>query len=156
MKQRMLGWSETLDAAGIIPSVVEQPHGGVGEPGFDAALLLLNSDDPPTAILCFSDVMAYGVVRAAESLGLTVPEDVSVVGFDDNPLAKRMRPALTTVRQDAAAKGRAAASALAVAMGHARSGLPAPAPHLLLPTELIVRDSTAAPAAITTTGRRRR
>ena len=48
-------------------------------------------------------------MHAAEDLGLRVPEDVSVVGFDDSPLASRMRPALTTIRQDLTAKGRAAA-----------------------------------------------
>ena len=72
---------------------------------------LLELPDRPTAVLCFSDVMAYRVVRTAEELGLRVPEDLSVVGFDDSPLARRMRPALTTVRQDVSGKGRAATAA---------------------------------------------
>jgi DNA-binding LacI/PurR family transcriptional regulator len=98
-------------------------------------------------MLCFSDVMAYRVVRTAEELGLRVPEDLSVVGFDDNPLARRMRPALTTVRQDVRGKGSAATAALMAAIEAAQEGRkPGRAKRVLLPTELVVRDSTAAPA----------
>jgi DNA-binding LacI/PurR family transcriptional regulator len=68
-----------------------------------------------------------------------------VVGFDDNPLAQRMRPALTTVRQDVAAKGRAATSALTAAIERARNGSTGRVRHVLLPAELIIRDSTAPP-----------
>ena len=74
-----------------------------------------------------------------------MPNDLSVVGFDDNPLALRMQPQLTTVRQDVDAKGRAAVTALTAAIERARAGTPARARHLVLPTELIVRGSTAAP-----------
>ena len=107
--------------------------------------MLLELDEPPTAILCFSDVMADWVVRAAEDRGLRVPEDLSVVGFDDNPLAQRMRPALTTVRQDVAAKGRAATEALTEAISRSQQGQSARVRHVLLPTELVVRASTAPP-----------
>jgi len=72
-----------------------------------------------------------------------VPADLSVVGFDDNPLAKRTRPPLTTVRQDIAAKGHAAAAALTAAIQSARTGNSARARHVLLPTELVIRESTA-------------
>jgi DNA-binding LacI/PurR family transcriptional regulator len=85
------------------------------------------------------------VVRAAEELGLGVPTDVSVIGFDDSPLAHRLRPQLTTVRQDVREKGRLAAAALRLAMEHHRAGTEAPPERVLLPTELVVRDSTAAP-----------
>ncbi len=110
-----------------------------------AAQILLEAPDRPTAILCFSDVIAYGVVQEANALGFAVPDDLSVVGFDDNPLAQRMRPALTTVRQDVAAKGRAAAAALTAAIERSRSGASARARQVLLSTELVVRDSTAEP-----------
>jgi DNA-binding LacI/PurR family transcriptional regulator len=140
-RERMLGWTDALSAAGIEPLVVRQaltPEDGA----YQAAEVLLDLDEPPTAILCFSDVMAYWVVRAAEDRGLTVPGNVSVVGFDDNPLARRMRPALTTVRQDVAAKGRAAAAALTEAIETVQAGGTPEARHVLLPTELVVRDST--------------
>jgi DNA-binding LacI/PurR family transcriptional regulator len=143
-KQRMLGWFDALDIAGIRPTVAQErpiDQGGGGE----AAPLLLDSLDPPTAVLCFSDVIAYGVVQAAQARGLRVPEDLSVVGFDDNPLAQRMRPALTTVRQDVAAKGHAAAAALTAAIERSRTGSNSRVRHVLLPAELIVRDSTARP-----------
>jgi DNA-binding LacI/PurR family transcriptional regulator len=144
-RQRMLGWLDALDAAGITPTVVQYQRSGEAT-GRDAAALLLASDRPPTAILCFSDATAYGVVQVALDMGRAVPRDLSVVGFDDNPLAGRMHPPLTTVRQDVDAKGRAAASALTAAIAQARAGTTARARHLLLPTELIIRASTAPPA----------
>ena len=70
-----------------------------------------------------------------------------MVGFDDSPLARRMRPALTTVRQDVSGKGRAATAALTAAIEAARTGRKSSrAKRVLLPTELVVRDSTAPPA----------
>jgi DNA-binding LacI/PurR family transcriptional regulator len=144
IRQRLLGWFDALNAAGITPTVVQE---GDSDEGSDngAARILLDGHDRPTAILCFSDVIAYGVVQAAQALGLDVPGDLSVVGFDDNPLAKRMRPALTTVRQDAAAKGHAAAAALTAAIARSRGSAASRIRHVLLPTELIIRDSTAKP-----------
>jgi DNA-binding LacI/PurR family transcriptional regulator len=142
-KQRMLGWHDVLRRAGIRPTVVRQPP--YSDRVDESARLLLDTDDPPTAVLCFSDAIAYGVVRTAEDLGLRVPADLSVVGFDDNPIAGRMRPALTTARQDVVAKGRAAAAALTAAIERDRSGATGRARHVRLPTELVLRDSTAAP-----------
>jgi DNA-binding LacI/PurR family transcriptional regulator len=148
IKQRMLGWHDALNAAGIEPTVVQEGYfrGGSGRgAGEEAAGILLDGPDRPTAILCYSDVVAYGVVQAAHARGLQVPDDLSVVGFDDNPLARRMRPALTTVRQDVAAKGHAAAAALTAAIERARNGSATRVRHVLLPTELVIRDSTAKP-----------
>ena len=156
--QRQLGWVEPLAAAGIEPVIVESgsrildEETGERRDHDDALVLatrdLLEQDDRPTAVLCFSDVMAYRVMRTAQELGLRVPEDLSVVGFDDSPLASRIHPALTTVRQDIKAKGQAAAEALTAAVEAARSGKKPPrAKRVVLPTELIVRDSTAPPPA---------
>jgi len=154
-RQRMLGWLDALHAADIQPRVVHQPAGSE-EDAFAAALLLLSQDDPPTALLCFSDVMANGVVRAAESRGLRVPDDLSVVGFDDSPLAARVRPSLTTVRQPVAEKGHAAAAALTAAIEQSRSGTKARARHIVLNTTLVVRGSTAPPRPATAKKPRRR
>ena len=149
IRQRLLGWFDALDAAGIEPTVVQEGYSSredsARKSGEEAAALLLDKPERATAILCFSDVVAYGVVQAAHARGLTVPDDLSVVGFDDNPLAQRMRPALTTVRQDVAAKGHAAAAALTAAIERSRKGAATRIRHVLLPTELIVRDSTARP-----------
>ncbi len=150
--ERLQGWLDELDAAGIRPTVVVQPPYAPQATG-DAARQLLDVADPPTAILCFSDVIALGVVSVARERGLRVPEDLSVVGFDDAPLAARATPSLTTVRQDVLAKGRAAAAALTALLATDRPGGEGPgdeqcAVHLVLPTELVVRDSTGpAPAA---------
>ncbi|MGH8825701.1 MAG: LacI family DNA-binding transcriptional regulator [Jiangellaceae bacterium] len=142
-RQRMLGWLDVLDPAGIRPTVVRQtPY---SERVDEGARLLLDNDEPPTAVLCFSDAIASGVVRTAEDLGLRVPADLSVVGFDDNPLAERIRPGLTTVRQDIAAKGRAAVAALTAAIESDRDGATGRARHVRLPTELVVRESTTGP-----------
>jgi len=142
-RQRMRGWTDALGAAGITPTVFRQPH-ETPDPSA-VARLLLSVTPRPTAVLCFSDALAETLVHAAEDIGLKVPRDLSVVGFDDNPLASRMRPPLTTVRQDVAAKGQAATAALKVAMERAQSGGSTRARHVLLPTELVVRASTAAP-----------
>ncbi|MFF5234500.1 LacI family DNA-binding transcriptional regulator [Dactylosporangium sp. NPDC000521] len=143
-QQRILGWLDALTPAGITPPVVRLAH-GQPEDGYDGAKVLLAQDPRPTAILCFSDAIAQGVVQAAHDLGLRVPEDLSVVGFDDSPLAARMRPGLTTVRQDVLAKGRAAAAALTRSITETRAGTFPTAEQILIPADLIVRESTAPP-----------
>jgi DNA-binding LacI/PurR family transcriptional regulator len=140
-RQRMLGWTDALRPAGIEPVVVRQPL-SPEDAAYQGGRLLLETAGRPTAVLCFSDVVAHWVVRAADDLGLRVPDDVSVVGFDDSPLARRLRPALTTVRQPITEKGRAAAAALTAAIEASKSGRPVEAEHVVLPTELVVREST--------------
>jgi len=144
-RQRLLGWLDVLGAAGIKPTVVRQRHANPDDIGYTAAHAVLEQVDRPTAILCFSDAIARGVIRAIQDSGLNVPEDVSVVGFDDNPIGRRTRPALTTVRQDVDAKGRAAAAALTQAIDRAKTQPASRGRHLVLPTELVVRDSTTPP-----------
>ncbi len=140
-RERMRGWRDTLERAGVEPVVVMAPYNGDDEADA-AAGELLDRDEPPTGVLCFSDVLALGVIRIAGAQGRSVPHDLSVVGFDDNPLAHRSRPTITTVRQDIAGKGRAAAAALVGAIEQARTGIHAPPAHQLLPTELVIREST--------------
>jgi len=143
-RQRMLGWLDALDDAGIVPTVV-QTTTDAPNAATTAAETVLGDEPRPTAVLCFSDVLALGVIRVARSLGLDVPRDLSVVGFDDSPAAQLSDPPLTTVRQDVGEKGRLAATALTAAIAHARSGTAARVRHRLLPTELVVRQSTARP-----------
>jgi DNA-binding LacI/PurR family transcriptional regulator len=144
-RNRMLGWFDALHAAGVEPVVVRRPHGDPIETGRSAGALLLDRRPRPTAVLCFSDAIASGVLDAAGEARVAVPSQLSVVGFDDSPIAGRLRPPLTTVRQDVAAKGRAAASALTRALGRGPGRPGGRSRHVVLPTELVVRASTAPP-----------
>jgi DNA-binding LacI/PurR family transcriptional regulator len=145
LRARMEGWCGALGAAGARHVVAGLPR---ELDAADAALLgerLLRRPDRPTAVLCFSDLIARGVVQGAAAAGLAVPDDVTVVGFDDDPLAAAVTPALTTVRQDLAAKGAAAAHALFAAIDAERSGEPARPAHTCLDTALVVRESSGPP-----------
>ena len=93
-----------------------------------------------TAIVCASDMMALGAIRTARALGLSVPRDVSVVGFDDSTLIAFTDPPLTTIRQPVAAMSQAAVNALLEEIG----GTPAPHSEFVFLPELVVRGSTAA------------
>jgi LacI family transcriptional regulator, repressor for deo operon, udp, cdd, tsx, nupC, and nupG len=107
------------------------------EGGEVAATQLLEKD--VTALVCGSDLMALGAIRAAHRRGLSVPRDLSVVGFDDSPLIAFTDPPLTTLRQPVAAMGNAAVRALVDEInGHA-----APRSEYVFPAELVVRGSTA-------------
>lgn len=111
------------------------------EGGQAAASELLDSGH--TAIVCGSDLMALGVVRCARNRGLRVPEDVSVVGFDDSPLIAFTEPPLTTIRQGVDVLGRAAVDALVSEI----AGTPVSRAEMLVHPELVVRGSTTtAPA----------
>ncbi|MFD7921852.1 LacI family DNA-binding transcriptional regulator [Streptomyces sp. NPDC059740] len=92
-----------------------------------------------TAVICASDMMALGAVRAARGRGLAVPDEVSVVGFDDSPLIAFTDPPLTTVRHPVPAMGQAAVRALLEEIG----GTPAPHSEFVFHPELVVRGSTA-------------
>ncbi len=142
--RRLLGWRDALGPAGIEPVVVSCAV-SAEDPAFAAVADLLAGPDRPTGLLCFSDAMAAGALRAARAAGLDVPGELSIVGFDDSPLALRTDPPLTTVRQDAVEKGRAAAAALIEALEGRRLGREAEIVHVVLPTELVVRGSTGPP-----------
>jgi DNA-binding LacI/PurR family transcriptional regulator len=99
-----------------------------------------------TGIICASDPLALGAIRAVRRLGLRVPADVSVVGYDDSPLMTCTDPPLTTIRQPIEAMGRAAVKLLANQI----DGTLATPERLLFEPELVVRGSTA-PAAVRAT-----
>jgi LacI family repressor for deo operon, udp, cdd, tsx, nupC, and nupG len=107
------------------------------EGGQAAASALL--DRGCTAVVCASDMMALGAIRAARERGLSVPREISVIGFDDSPLIAFTDPPLTTIRQPVTAMGQAAVRALLEEIG----GTPAPHGEFVFLPELVVRGSTA-------------
>jgi LacI family transcriptional regulator len=140
--ERLNGFHAAHAAAGVLPDPELVVEGDFTiEGGELTGGELLDLRDPPTAIFAFNDNMAVGVLRAAHARGLRVPEDVSVVGFDDTELAAMVTPALTTVRQPLAEMGRMAVSLLLRQLENQRvEGL-----NVELATRLVVRDSTAPP-----------
>jgi DNA-binding LacI/PurR family transcriptional regulator len=124
----------------------------VSEDGGRAAFAALTGDGvAPTAVMAMSDVTAIGVMAAAIDAGLTIPADLSIVGFDDVPAASWTTPRLTTVHQPIREKGRRAAHRLIDAI---RSGTDHRPVVEVLPTRLVVRGSTAPPrGAEATAGR---
>lgn len=99
----------------------------------------------PTAVLCMSDAMAVGVMQAAQALGISIPGQLSVVGFDDLPMSRQSVPPLTTVHQPVREKGELAARLLIDALDAGPGG---PGERRSLPTELVVRGSTARPPTV--------
>lgn len=96
----------------------------------------------PTAVLAMSDAMAIGVIQAARATGIAIPEDLSVVGFDDLPMSKLSHPPLTTVHQPIREKGRLAAQLLIEVLD---TGPSVSGKRRLLETRLVIRGSTAKP-----------
>src|SRR5947209_7102720 len=112
-EDRRRGYHAALAGAGILPDpALEVESNFEIDGGEQAANLLLDLPEPPTAIFAFNDNHAIGTLRAARSRGLRVPEDLSVVGFDDVEHATIVTPMLTTVRQPPAEMGRTAVSLL--------------------------------------------
>ncbi|HEX4092555.1 MAG TPA: LacI family DNA-binding transcriptional regulator [Trebonia sp.] len=140
---RLAGHTSALADVGVLPDPGLVRSGQAdAEFGYHAAGQLLTLPDRPTALVGFNDKVAVGALAAAARLGLRVPEDLSVVGFDDIDLAQATRPLLTTMRQPLQEMGRLAVSLLIRLMERQRLD----ALHVELATELIVRDSTG-PAA---------
>src|SRR6201991_2656385 len=139
---RLRGYRAAVQAAGLGYRDEYVSYGDFyAESGREAAARLLALPEPPTAIFAASDLMAIGAVRAAAEAGLKVPEDLSVVGFDDIQLAPHVNPPLTTLRQDKLGLGAAAGDALVARI----AGDPDRPALRTLPVDLVVRRSTAAP-----------
>jgi LacI family transcriptional regulator len=109
--------------------------------GYAGACALLDIDDPPTAIFASNDVMALGAMDAVRSHSLRVPEDISILGFDDIPQAALVRPTLTTVRQPLEQMGRVATQMLLDMLKNPEKEIN----RVELPTELMARGSTLPP-----------
>ena len=136
---RLLGYRAELHALGLETRAGYEQLGDFYSESGDAAMrALLALPEPPTAVLAAADMMAIGAIRAAQAAGLRVPEDVSVVGFDDIEIAPLLNPALTTVRQDKIGLGLAAARALVEQIENPD----VTPPVLTLPVELVVRASS--------------
>jgi DNA-binding LacI/PurR family transcriptional regulator len=112
--------------------------------GHQGGVELLGLATPPTAIFAGSDLQAVGVYRAAAERGLRIPEDLSVVGFDDVALCGWISPALTTIRQPIEDMARQATRIL---LSMAYRGVQPTQPKLELATSLVLRQSTAPPRA---------
>jgi DNA-binding LacI/PurR family transcriptional regulator len=137
---RTTAFVETLAAAGLEPLTETGDFTAAG--GIEATRRLLALPKPPTAIFYANDRMAIAGLGAAQASGLTVPDDLSIAGFDDSELAEYVHPGLTTVRADPFAFGEAAALTLNQLVDGA-----ADVPDTELPpAQLIVRGSTASPA----------
>lgn len=138
-RERLAGYLDTLAAAGITDVTITEAPWLSASTARAAATDLLTASLRPTALLCMSDQLAFAAIAAAHRLGLRVPADVSIVGFDDTPQAAWSEPPLTTVRQDLAGKGRVAGELVMDLL----AGEPVP-PPVELPVSLAVRESTAA------------
>jgi len=137
---RLAAWQQAHEEAGAVPGrVVTADFTGSG--GADATAELLDGGIRPTAIVYANDLMAIAGMSVAAQRGIDVPGQLSVVGFDDIPLAAYLNPPLTTVGQDVLSWGRAAAAALLSLIEDrevADTGLP--------PSKLVLRATTAPPA----------
>jgi LacI family transcriptional regulator len=139
---RLRGYRDALRARGLAFRDEYVAYGDFYvESGERAMARLLDLDEPPTAVVCGSDLMALGAIRAISERGMSVPRDVSIVGFDDIQLAGHVQPPLTTLRQDKAGLGAQAGRALTRLIAADAAGPEA----VTLPVELIVRGSTAPP-----------
>jgi LacI family transcriptional regulator, galactose operon repressor len=141
-RERLEGFCEALAKHGCTPSEEMIRRGAYTfDSGRECGQALLEISDPPTAIFASNDEMAAGVIYAAQDLGLRVPEDVSVAGFDDSALATKIRPSLTTIRRPVREMARLATTKLIASIdgreNEARMGI-------FLDPELMIRSSTRA------------
>lgn len=137
---RVTGYSHALTNAGLQVDTTLITRGDFQyESGYVAALRLLDQPNPPSAIFACNDLMAMGAIRAVVRKGKRVPDDVSIVGFDDIRLAAFTNPALTTVAQPKYEMGELAANLLLERIAGSKTA----AEHHIQTTYLVVRDSTA-------------
>ena len=150
--ERLSGYEGALAAAGVLPDPAIMLESTFDiEGGAKAAARLLDAAEPPTAIFAFNDNNAIGALRVARERGIRVPEDLSIVGFDDSEMSAIVTPALTTVRQPLAEMGRMAVSLLVRLL----DGQRLEALHIELKTRLIVRQSTARVPRVSVADRQR-
>ncbi|NII09936.1 LacI family DNA-binding transcriptional regulator [Oleiagrimonas sp. C23AA] len=143
---RAQAYFDTMEKAGL-----EVPENYVAQglftyrSGMTAARALLELPTPPTAIFSSNDDMAAAAVSVAHGIGLHVPEDVTVTGFDDTPVATTIWPMLTTVHQPVSAMGRAAVRLMLEEIRRRRAGRSKSGEHQVMKYTLVKRQSSAAP-----------
>jgi LacI family transcriptional regulator len=142
-RARLHGHQAALDKAELPVDPALVCHGNLSyEPAYQLTLELLDLQERPTAVFAGSDLQAFAVIEAARVRGLRVPEELSVVGFDDLPVARWAAPPLTTVRQPLTDMGRMALRILLRLV----AGEALESHRIELATQLIERESTAPPA----------
>ncbi len=144
-KGRLIGYRQALEVYGVPfdPSLVRTTTPNVAEGAYEVTLSMLGDEDRPTAIFCFNDRMAMGAYQAANQLGLAIPGDVSIVGFDDQELiAPNLRPGLTTMRLPHYEMGQWAVKTLLDQINSTGSNQVV---HALLPCPLVRRASVSSP-----------
>lgn len=140
-RQRGAGYELALKEAGIEPrpEYLERAARYHRSDGYEAAARLLDLTDPPDAILCFSDLLAMGAMRAAFNRGLQIPDDVAVAGIDDIEEGRYSRPSLTTVSLDTPFIAREAVSRIAARIEDpSTEAVEITAPHFVIPRESTV------------------
>ncbi|MCL6603384.1 MAG: LacI family transcriptional regulator [Paenibacillus sp.] len=144
--RRQLGYEQALEQWDLVrhDSYIVTGEFYTLESGYEAMKQLLQLPERPTAVFASGDLLALGAMMAVKDSGLSVPDDISIMGYDDVDLAKYVTPALTTVRQDTALLGSRAAEILFDTINGSQSEHQA----LVLPTKVIVRDSCSPPAAM--------
>lgn len=142
-EERFRGFSDEMEGAGleIDPSLV-LPGYFTFDGGLAAAQTMLSREDRPTAIFTCGDDMAMAVLSVAHEYGLKLPDDLSVTGFDDSPVARMAWPRLTTIRQPVREIG-AAAIGLIVDLAPRRNGWPEAGEETVLDFKLVIRKSTS-------------
>ena len=139
---RWTGYRQALTEAGIAPELGLVVSGtGRTEAGEQAFYALMALAEPPTAVFCYNDVTAIGLLRAARETGLSVPQNLSLVGFDDIPFASFMYPSLTTIAQPKFEMGEQAMQ-MALALMATKSVSGAEVSDIVVKGQLIVRGSS--------------
>lgn len=138
---RLAAFCDAMAAQGLsVPEEYVQEGNFHMDGGANGLRALMALAEPPTAIFCANDGTVFGAIQAAHALGVRVPEDVSLVGFDDHYMSEVFQPPVTTVRQPLDEMGAASLRAL---VAHAK-GEETPA-ETIFPTQLVVRATTASP-----------
>lgn len=139
-QDRLAGYRDALESIGIPFNRFMVREGSFAvDKGYEHGLSLLAMATPPTVIMAANDIVAIGVSRAAKEMGLSIPHDLSVVGFDDLPISQFLDPPLTTVAQPVSEMGRVAFELVLRRISEPKSDVR----NVVLDAELRVRESTA-------------